>query len=246
VLELVEPRQHELAQPQMVPRITHCIFDMDGLLIDTERVYTDAANEILSKHQPGTQLTWELKAKLMGRTSVESGRIFLESTEINMPLEEFLEELNAIQTRLVRSASILPGVESLIHHLHNHNVPIAVATSSTRVKFAIKTQAHGDLFSLFDSITCGDDEGITQGKPAPDIFLTARSKLGNPPVENCLIFEDATNGIEAARRAGIPAIWIPDPNLLSLPRDKDFIEPLETLKSMADFEPSKYGLPAYD
>ncbi|KAF9517417.1 hypothetical protein BS47DRAFT_1326487 [Hydnum rufescens UP504] len=230
----------------MAPRITHCIFDMDGLLIDTERVYTDAANEILSKHQPGTRLTWELKAKLMGRTARESARVFLESTKINMPLEEFLEELLAIQRRLMHSVDLLPGVERLIHHLHNHNIPIAVATSSTRTKLAIKTQAHGDLFSLFDSVTCADDEGITQGKPAPDIFLIARSKLGDPALEDCLIFEDATVGIEAARRAGIPAIWIPDPNLLSLPRDEDFIEPLETLKSMVDFEPSKYGLPAYD
>ncbi len=86
---------------------------------------------------------------------------------------------------------------------------MAVATSSTRSKFALKTQGHSELFKSFQSITCGDDAGIVKGKPAPDLFLEARRKLGSPPSENCLVFEDALNGIEAARNAGMPVIWIP-------------------------------------
>ena len=147
-----------------------------------------------------------------------------------MPVENYLKELTAIQTRLFHTTRVLPGVEvgansafpskgiiyallsiiqRLIRHLHSHDIPIAVATSSTRTKLVLKTGAHTDLFALFDSITCGDDDGIVHGKPEPDLFLAARSKLGNPPAENCLVFEDATNGIQAAGRAGMSAIWIP-------------------------------------
>lgn len=73
---------------------------------------------------------------------------------------------------------------------------------------------HQELFSLFGKhITCGDDAEIKNGKPAPDLFLAARDKFSLdgdvPSAENCLVFEDALNGIEAANRAGMPAIWVP-------------------------------------
>lgn len=97
----------------------------------------------------------------------------------------------------------LPGVEKLITHLHAHNIPIAVATSSMRSKFDIKTTSCRDMFKLFDYIVCGDDADIKKGKPAPDIFLAAQNRLGNPPAENCLVFEDAINGIEAGLAANM-------------------------------------------
>jgi len=163
-----------------------------------------------------------------------------------MPVDEYLAENTAIQTGLYATTKVLPGVERLVHHLRKHNIPMAVATSSTRSKFALKTRSLSKIFELFQSITCCDDAGIVKGKPAPDIFLEARRKLGDPPSEHCLVFEDALTGIEAARNAGMPAIWIPDPNLLALRREEGFIAPAETLTSMVDFDPSKYGLPPWD
>lgn len=77
-----------------------------------------------------------------------------------------------------------------------------------------KTKFHQELFELFgDQITCGDDAEIRCGKPAPDLFLAAREKFALegqlPDVEACLVFEDALNGIEAAKKAGMPSIWVP-------------------------------------
>jgi len=66
----------------------------------------------------------------------------------------------------------------------------------------VKAKNNHALFSLFDNnIVCGDDPNITRGKPAPDIFHVARERLGSPPAKNCLVFEDAINGVEAAKNA---------------------------------------------
>lgn len=145
-----------------------------------------------------------------------------------------------------------------------------MATSSTRAKMALKIVRHKDVFALFGThITCGDDPEIKNGKPAPDLFLAARQKFapeGLPDAEKCLVFEDALNGIEAANRAGMPAVWVPgklledwmshatstdcigllpDPNLRALERTEGFVEPVATINSLEDFDPVKFGLPPF-
>ncbi|KAI8909937.1 HAD-like domain-containing protein [Powellomyces hirtus] len=223
--------------------ITHCIFDMDGLLLDTERIYTQVTQEILDKYVPGTKFTWDLKSKLMGRTAVESGRMVIEATKLPMTLEEYLDETADLQEKRWPLADILPGVANLVRHLKAHNIPIGVATSSTRPKFELKTSRHTELFSLFDSVTCGDDPEVINGKPAPDIFLVAKKRLGNPDASKCLVFEDALNGVQAARAAGMHCIWIPDANMLKLHEGADH-GATEMVLSMAEFDPVKFGMPA--
>ncbi|KAJ1977759.1 hypothetical protein H4R33_006147 [Dimargaris cristalligena] len=210
------------------PTITHCIFDMDGLLLDTERIYTEVTEEILRPH--GLTFGWDVKAKLMGRTTHDSIRILLEETKVPMTHEEYYQKSHKLQR--------------LIAHLNDTNVPIAVGTSSRMEHFETKTQENKPLFQLFDTITCGDDPNVEHGKPHPDIFIEARRRLGNPPADQCLVFEDALNGVEAARRAGMHVVWIPDPNIVAM-GIRDDHGAAEILTSMEEFQPEKYGLPAF-
>ncbi|KAJ2964508.1 hypothetical protein NQZ79_g670 [Umbelopsis isabellina] len=228
-----------------MPTITHCIFDMDGLLINTEAVYSEVTQEVLDKYAPGQKFTWDFKSKLMGRIGHESAAMIVEHFKLPMTPEEYIEISAKIQEEKFPLCKPLPGVERLIKHLYNHKIPMAVATSSLRSKFELKTTSCRELFKLFDYVVCGDDPEIKKGKPSPDIFLTAQKHLGNPPAENCLVFEDAINGIEAGLAANMHVVWIPDLNLLQLNGRDNTHGACRVLESMAHFDPENFALPAF-
>ncbi|KAL0084328.1 HAD-like domain-containing protein [Phycomyces blakesleeanus] len=228
-----------------MPHITHCIFDMDGLLLDTERVYSEVTQIVLDKYANGARFTWDVKSTLMGRTSLESAAMVIKAYTLPMSVHEYLTIISQLQESLFPLVKPLPGVERLIRHLHAKGVPIAVATSSTREKYELKTSLHKELFELFDHIVCGDDKGIVNGKPSPELFLVAQQRLGNPPAENCLVFEDAVNGVEAALNAKMHVVWIPDANILALGKDNETHGATVVLDSMEKFVPEQFGLPPY-
>ncbi|KAL0077734.1 HAD-like domain-containing protein [Phycomyces blakesleeanus] len=228
-----------------MPHITHCIFDMDGLLLDTERVYSEVTQIVLDKYANGARFTWDVKSTLMGRTSLESAAMVIKAYTLPMSVHEYLTIISQLQESLFPLVKPLSGVERLIRHLHAKGVPIAVATSSTREKYELKTSLHKELFELFDHIVCGDDKGIVNGKPSPELFLVAQQRLGNPPAENCLVFEDAVNGVEAALNAKMHVVWIPDANILALGKDNETHGATVVLDSMEKFVPEQFGLPPY-
>ncbi|KAI9209394.1 HAD-like domain-containing protein [Polychytrium aggregatum] len=228
------------------PPVTHVLFDMDGLLLDTEAVYTKVTNDIVSRY--GKTYDWDLKSKMMGMKERDAGELLVRTLGIPMTVDEYLAERNAGHEALFPHCRPLPGVMKLVSHLKKHNIPIAVATSSHRSAFELKSSLNGELFGLFDGhITCGDDPSIKHGKPAPDLFLAAAKALGNPLVDprSCLVFEDSNPGVLAGLNAGMSVVWIPDPNLKT--DDPTLGERVsDVLGSMEEFQPEKYGLPPYE
>ncbi|XP_076435825.1 pseudouridine-5'-phosphatase-like [Babylonia areolata] len=225
------------------PKITHVIFDVDGLLLDTESIYTQVISELCAEY--GKQFTWELKAKQMGQTEVKAANILIDSLQLPLTAEEYRQKCNKGLSALFPSAPLLPGAERLVKHLHKHGVPMALASGSNRENFELKTQNHGDLFSLFGhSVLSSSDPEVKHGKPAPDCFQVAAARFDPPPKpENVLVFEDAPNGVEAGHAAGMQVVWVPDPRAdRSALADKAEL----ILDSLVDFKPEDFGLPSYD
>lgn len=107
----------------------------------------------------------------------------------------------------------------------------------------VKTTNHQELFSLFLHKVCGSsDPEVKNGKPAPDIFLVAASRFKDKPrTEHCLVFEDAPNGVSAARAAGMQVVMVPDSHVpIEMCSDAT-----QVLSSLENFKPEQFGLPPF-
>ena len=99
-----------------LPRISHVLFDMDGLLLDTERLYSMASSSILARH--GKEYPFELKARLMGKRPREVVAAIIESTGVPLTVDEYMEQGAKLKEELLPTCQFLPGVPKLLHHLY--------------------------------------------------------------------------------------------------------------------------------
>jgi pseudouridine-5'-monophosphatase len=186
------------------------VFDMDGVLLDTERLYTEATQQIVGRF--GKTYDWSVKGNMIGRPAADSARYLVDTLALPITPEDYLREREVLFETLMPTAEPMPGAHELTTALRARGIPVAVATSSARPVYLLKTTHHRDWFAGFDAVVTGDDPRIARGKPAPDIYVLAARELGVAP-ERCAAVEDAPAGVEAARAAGMQVIAIPDPAL---------------------------------
>lgn len=183
------------------------IFDMDGTLLDTEPLYTDATQQVLDPY--GATYTPELKRQCIGGDSHKSAEIVINAFDLPLTPDEFLARRENFLVELFRDAPEMPGAGAFIEALAGKNIAIGLATSSHRHLVDIKFN-HRSWARHFDTIVCGDDPGLMRGKPAPDIFLLCAQRLGADATQ-CIAFEDSPNGVIAATAAGMQVIAINSP-----------------------------------
>ncbi|GAB0134922.1 hypothetical protein EsDP_00003274 [Epichloe bromicola] len=208
-----------------LPPIRACLFDLDGLLLNTEDIYAECIDILLKRHGK-PKLPSSVKARMQGRPGHAANSILYEWAQLPIPDDDFAE-LSALQHNLLPTAEPLPGVLELLKRLRDCGLHLALATSSQEKTFRLKTDHLSQLVSFFpeENRILGDDGrlGPNRGKPLPDIFLLALQSINSALMpsegfksirpEECLVFEDSVAGVEAARRAGMRVIWCPHPQL---------------------------------
>ena len=182
------------------------IFDLDGLLADTEIISLKVYQELLKDFGiPFTEETYS--REYSGHREEENVQRFLDTYDLPWNFDQTLEKVYELEARiLVKGVNLKKGAKNLLAFLKREGIPIALATSSVESRARIILDSNG-ILSLFDHLVFAKD--VKRSKPYPDIFLKACSDLNVLP-ENCLVLEDSEAGIEAAYRAGIPVVCIPD------------------------------------
>jgi len=185
--------------------VSAVIFDMDGLVLDTERTFF---------------IAWRQAAKALGFSLTESFRYSVSGLQgIDLPsklIEEWgckfdHREFNLLAAKFWRShvkthgIDTRPGFHDLVQAIKKRGLPYCLATNSGKTN-ALECLSLAHLDGVFETVISRDD--VVNGKPEPDIFFAAADRI-NVPIDRCLVLEDSYYGIIAAKRAGAVALWIP-------------------------------------
>lgn len=180
------------------------IFDMDGLMFDTEAMYQEVWNEIAS--EMGFTLPQQFVFDVSGTSGELLKSVVSRYYHTDDPVSLFQRVVGTVEERLKTQVPVKPGLFEILGYFHEHNVKLAVASSS--YPGIIQSNLHvSGTENYFDEIISGS--WVEKGKPEPDIFLLAASKLGLDP-KDCYVFEDSNNGVMAGLAAGCTTVMIPD------------------------------------
>ncbi|MGN0286514.1 MAG: HAD family hydrolase [Atopobiaceae bacterium] len=193
--------------------IEAAIFDMDGLMFDTEAVWGrcwSRAFANLGFQQPPDQFIVDVR----GTSGQRMWDVFKRYFGTKVPGERvYAEEYRLVSQENARHIAKKPGLDELLEWLCQHGIPMAVASSSPMESIRNNLQVAG-VADYFDVIVCGAD--VRRSKPSPDIFLEAARRLGSSPVHT-LVLEDSFNGVRAGHAGGFITVMVPD---LAAPDDQ--------------------------
>jgi HAD superfamily hydrolase (TIGR01509 family) len=180
------------------------VFDLDGLMFNTEEVFHKTGDELLRRR--GKQMTVDLLSRMMGRRANEAFQVMIDTCGLTESIESLRAESQEIFDSLLDdNLAPMPGLFELLEHIESRGMPKAVATSSTRAFLELLLKRF-DLLVRFDPTLAAED--VTHGKPHPEIYLTAAERMGLAP-EELLVLEDSEMGTRAAAAAGATVVSIP-------------------------------------
>jgi HAD superfamily hydrolase (TIGR01509 family) len=189
-----------------LPDINAIVFDMDGLLLDSEKIALETFTAACREHHFEPDL--KIYFRCVGTTAVKTREILLEGYGPDFPFEKVyaLWGQKFHQETWDKPIPLKPGAVSLLQYLEILHLPKALVTS-TRQEVAVRELAHTRLLPFFEFVIGGDN--IRNGKPHPEIYLTACTRLHADP-SLCLALEDSNNGVLSAYRAGLQVIQVTD------------------------------------
>lgn len=186
--------------------INTVIFDLDGLLVDSERNWYKTWNAFLDLYGHSFTLE-EYLQEYCGKIVPDTVDIFIKQYHLPISREEGVDIVNAIEASYVeKGIPLMDGAQELLDYLKDNHYKMVVGTSSRKER-AVTILKKANVFDYFDDLVVGYD--VKRGKPFPDTFLEAARRVNAAPQE-CLVLEDSEMGITAAYAGNIPVICIPD------------------------------------
>ena len=181
------------------------IFDMDGLMVDTEPLAIEAWQTTVRRF--GYQIDDVMFEQMFGVRQVECAELLLEHFHLPIPAEALARERNETFLALLPGRlRAMPGLSELVAELRARGLKRALATSGER-RYVAMVMSELNLDGAFDATVVAED--VTRGKPAPDVYLLAAERLGLP-LAQCLVLEDAPNGVAAAGAARMKCVAVPN------------------------------------
>jgi HAD superfamily hydrolase (TIGR01509 family) len=211
------------------------VFDLDGLLIDSEQVWSDVRRELVIER--GGEWHDGAQQEMMGMSSIEWSRFMSEELRVPMPPDQISEEVvRRLASRYRSRLPLLPGAREAVGRLAAR-WPLGLASSSNRQLIDLVLEV-ADLVSCFE-VTLSSEE-VARGKPAPDVYLEAARRLGIEP-SHCAAIEDSHNGMLSASAAGMQVIAIP--NRTFPPGEEALATAARILHSLAELTPEVVEAP---
>ncbi len=184
-------------------RLEAVFFDMDGVIIDSEPLWTETERQLLARRM--LEYSPQLKTAMMGRDAKEAVRLLINHYNLSEGVDEIIAERNQLIAVLFKEhLQPVPNVLELLRSVRDSRIKTGLASSSPKQLVELAVNKLG-IIGLFDLALSGDQ--VARGKPAPDIYLAAAGKLGVDP-DNCLVIEDAPLGVAAAKAAGMCCLAI--------------------------------------
>lgn len=192
--------------PHTGRRFTAAIFDMDGLLLDSERPIRDAW--LRQSAAGGTPLSPADYLLTVGRNRADSMLVLTDKLGSRAAAEAMYSSVDAELEAAMQGSgfALKPGALALLQHLHAQGLPLALASSTRHAEVRRRLQLAG-LLAFFGAVHGGDQ--VERGKPHPDLFLLAAASLGLDPAQ-ALVFEDSSYGAQGALAAGMGVVLVPD------------------------------------
>ena len=206
------------------------VFDLDGVLVDSEQVWDAARRELVAEH--GGTWTDDATRAMMGMSSPEWSRYMHDELGVELdPAEISTAVVQKLDRLYRRELPLLPGAREAVRRLAAH-WPLGLASSSNREIIDLVLELAGLAGEFAATVS---SEEVPRGKPAPDVYLEAARRLGVPAAE-CAAVEDSTNGLRAAAAAEMRVIAFPN---AAFPPDEDALRPaLAIIRSLDELRPS--------